>query len=249
MPHKGDLPRHTVRSREDGRFVYTLSIVVPIIGSAVMAWQFVSRISDPPKPVASVASPAVAPRAEVPRADVARAEVPRAAVEKKVEASVIPTPPVAAPAPAPAPREPVNTGTVREEEKSRASVLASASPELAQQIIFSNRPIVAPVPTKEVAEPRKEASPPPAPVRRQASIAPEVKRPSAEASASSGAGRGASLADLNSASVERLNKLGVGLVGRAIVRGRPYASTDDLVEKRVLKRTAFERIKDQVTVD
>ena len=104
MPHKGDLPRHTVRSREDGRFVYTLSIVVPIIGSAVMAWQFVSRISDPPKPVASVASPAVAPRAEVPRADVARAEVPRAAVEKKVEASVIPTPPVAAPAPAPAPR-------------------------------------------------------------------------------------------------------------------------------------------------
>src|SRR4051812_15891521 len=104
MPHKGDLPRHTVRSREDGRFVYTLSIVVPIIGSAVMAWQFVSRISDPPKPVASVASPAVTPRAEVPRAP----------VEKKVEASVIPTPPVAAPAPAPAPREPVNTGAVRE---------------------------------------------------------------------------------------------------------------------------------------
>ena len=240
--HKGDLPRHTVRSREDGRFVYTLFIVVPIIGSAVMAWQFVSRISDPPKPVASVASSVVAPRAEVPRA-----EAPRAPVEKKVEASVIPTPPVAAPAPAP--REPANTGTVREEEKPRASVLASASPELAQQIIFSNRPIVAPAPAKEVAEPRKEASPPPAPARRQASIAPEVKRPSAEPSASSGAGRGASLADLNSASVERLNKLGLGLVGRAIVRGRPYASTDDLVEKRVLKRTAFERIKDQVTVD
>jgi DNA uptake protein ComE-like DNA-binding protein len=54
------------------------------------------------------------------------------------------------------------------------------------------------------------------------------------------------LVDLNSASVEELNRLGAGRVGRAIVRGRPYSSTEDLVRKRVLNRTAFGRIKDQV---
>ena len=49
--------------------------------------------------------------------------------------------------------------------------------------------------------------------------------------------------------MEELNRLkGAGSLGRAIVRGRPYRSVDDLVNKRVLRRTAFERIKDQVTV-
>jgi hypothetical protein len=45
-----------------------------------------------------------------------------------------------------------------------------------------------------------------------------------------------------------LNQLGAGRVGRAIVRGRPYASAEDLVRKRVLNRSRFERIKDQVGV-
>jgi len=53
---------------------------------------------------------------------------------------------------------------------------------------------------------------------------------------------------LNSASVEELNQLGAGRVGRAIVRGRPYTSAEDLVRKRVLNRSRFARIKDQVRV-
>jgi DNA uptake protein ComE-like DNA-binding protein len=58
-----------------------------------------------------------------------------------------------------------------------------------------------------------------------------------------------SLVDLNKSSIEELNKLkGAGSLGRAIVRGRPYKSVVDLVKKRVVRRTAFERIKDQVTV-
>ncbi len=57
------------------------------------------------------------------------------------------------------------------------------------------------------------------------------------------------LVDLNKGTMEELNRLkGAGSLGRAIVRGRPYKSVDDLVNKRVLRRTAFERIKDQVTV-
>jgi DNA uptake protein ComE-like DNA-binding protein len=55
--------------------------------------------------------------------------------------------------------------------------------------------------------------------------------------------------NLNTASLEQLNSLrGGGRIGRAIIRGRPYASSEDLLKKRVLNRSAYERIKDQVTV-
>lgn len=59
----------------------------------------------------------------------------------------------------------------------------------------------------------------------------------------------ADLVDLNRASVEQLNALkGAGPLGRAIVKGRPYKSVDDLMKKRVLRRQVFEKIKDQVRV-
>ncbi|HEY8381129.1 MAG TPA: helix-hairpin-helix domain-containing protein [Microvirga sp.] len=55
--------------------------------------------------------------------------------------------------------------------------------------------------------------------------------------------------DLNSASLAELNGLrNGGMIGRAIVQGRPYASMEDLLAKRVLNRATFERIRDQVTV-
>ncbi|NBJ11250.1 helix-hairpin-helix domain-containing protein [Microvirga sp. SYSU G3D207] len=55
--------------------------------------------------------------------------------------------------------------------------------------------------------------------------------------------------DLNTASLEQLNSLkGAGALGRAIVKGRPYKSVDDLVRKKVLRRPVYEKIKDQVTV-
>ena len=54
--------------------------------------------------------------------------------------------------------------------------------------------------------------------------------------------------DINTASVEELNRLG-GRFGRAIVAGRPYASTDELVSKRVLTRSTFSQIKDQITAN
>lgn len=49
--------------------------------------------------------------------------------------------------------------------------------------------------------------------------------------------------DLNTASVDELNRLGGGMIGRAIIQGRPYASPDDLVRKRVVSRATFNRIK------
>ena len=57
------------------------------------------------------------------------------------------------------------------------------------------------------------------------------------------------LVDLNTVSFEQLNSLrGAGALGRAIIKGRPYKSVDDLMRKKVLRRTAFEKIKGQVTV-
>ena len=58
----------------------------------------------------------------------------------------------------------------------------------------------------------------------------------------------ASGVDLNSASVEELNALGGGRIGRAIVNGRPYRSPDELLHKRVLSRATFEQIKGQIIV-
>jgi len=77
-------------------------------------------------------------------------------------------------------------------------------------------------------------------VTRQASLADPAVQADAPAS---------DRVDLNKGSVEELNKLkGAGSLGRAIVRGRPYNSVEDLVNKRVVRRTTFERIKDQVAV-
>jgi hypothetical protein len=55
--------------------------------------------------------------------------------------------------------------------------------------------------------------------------------------------------DLNTASLAELNGLrGGGMIGKAIIARRPYASPSDLLSKRVLSRSTYERIKDQITV-
>ena len=54
--------------------------------------------------------------------------------------------------------------------------------------------------------------------------------------------------DLNTAPLEALNALGAGMVGKAIIANRPYASPDELVTRRVLKRQDFEAIKPRVVV-
>ena len=55
------------------------------------------------------------------------------------------------------------------------------------------------------------------------------------------------LIDINTASAEDLNRLGERF-GKAIIAGRPYRSVDELVSKRVLKRSTFSRIKDRITI-
>jgi DNA uptake protein ComE-like DNA-binding protein len=57
------------------------------------------------------------------------------------------------------------------------------------------------------------------------------------------------LVNINTATLEELNGLrGARRIGRAIIRGRPYTSIEDLLKKRVLNRTTFNRVKDQIAV-
>ena len=54
--------------------------------------------------------------------------------------------------------------------------------------------------------------------------------------------------DLNRASAAELDAVSGGRIGKAIVRGRPYSTPEDLVRKRILTKDAFARMKDKVVV-
>ncbi|KIU35125.1 DNA uptake protein, partial [Methylobacterium radiotolerans] len=93
------------------------------------------------------------------------------------------------------------------------------------------------------------AEPPP----REAQPGPSAQEPAGQDEvdrAEDSAGpRALAILDLNTASVADLNRLrGGGAIGRAIVAKRPYTSVEQLLSKRVLSRSVYEKIKDQVTV-
>jgi DNA uptake protein ComE-like DNA-binding protein len=54
--------------------------------------------------------------------------------------------------------------------------------------------------------------------------------------------------DLNRATAAELDEVSGRRIGKAIVRGRPYSTPDDLVRKRILTKDAFARIKDKIAV-
>ena len=54
--------------------------------------------------------------------------------------------------------------------------------------------------------------------------------------------------DLNTASVEQLNGLGAGMIGKRIIEFRPYTSPDELLTRRVLKRADYDTIRNAITV-
>ena len=123
---------------------------------------------------------------------------------------------------------------------SQATVSAQSQPSApgAQAVVAArNMPTGPSTPTAPAS-----AAPPPSPERvAQAAPAETVERAAvAEAP-------GPQLLDINTASSDELDRL-AGRIGKAIVRGRPYQSIDDLVSKRVLNRGTFGQIKDRITV-
>ena len=99
---------------------------------------------------------------------------------------------------------------------------------------------VPPAPTPEPARPPLDLARPAAPMTGDEAV---------DNAAETAGPRGVAVVDLNTGSVADLNGLkGGGMIGRAIVQKRPYASVGELLSKRVLSRAVYERIKDQVTV-
>jgi DNA uptake protein ComE-like DNA-binding protein len=133
------------------------------------------------------------------------------------------------------------------------SALASGSPlETAQTPAYTGNTPVSPEPetfTPPAAQTSAEV-PSPVAVPAPATPTPSEVTGAVAAAANPEESQEASdgLVDLNSASFEVLNSLpGGGPIGRAIIKGRPYASTEELVTKKVLRRSVYEKIKDQVT--
>lgn len=156
-------------------------------------------------------------------------ETGRAGTQAAVPPAV--TRPVSPVAPAPAPQ----TSPSQTVPSQAATPQASAPPPAV--------PAPAPNPAPQSPSlPNPSPSPPsiPAPSAGEAEI---------DSAAESAGPRGIAIVDLNTGSVAELNGLrGGGMIGRAIVQKRPYASVGELLSKRVLSRAVYERIKDQVTV-
>ncbi|MGY2049880.1 ComEA family DNA-binding protein [Methylobacterium sp. JK268] len=154
---------------------------------------------------------------------------------RPAEIAATASPAVARPAPPPAAQpEPVRT--------------ASAEPVVATPEPFR----LAPAPPPAIAAPAEPPAATPPPVfAAPAALAfaedpPAAPPPEPESPPAAGPTEGI---DLNTASLADLNALrGGGHIGKAIVAGRPYTSPQDLLSRRILSRSVFLRIKDQVTV-
>ncbi len=94
------------------------------------------------------------------------------------------------------------------------------------------------------AAPAQVATPPASPAAAPAPAPTKVASLPVESTVQTGGAL--ARVDLNTASVAELNGLGAGMIGRAIVAGRPYSTGEDLLSKRVLNRATYARIKDQV---
>ena len=157
--------------------------------------------------------------------------VPAAPAPAAPAAAVTAAEPPATPAPEAAPVRVVYPGPLGDAPTQPRKFADAAPAEPAPQPVA-----LAPQPAP--AEPEPAAAAAPAPVE----VASAEPQPPPEATpAPSGKG-----VDLNRASVEVLDHLGGGHIGQSIVQHRPYRSVEDLVKKRVVRRSVYEQIKNQV---
>lgn len=72
--------------------------------------------------------------------------------------------------------------------------------------------------------------------------------PKAPAAKSAAAQAQSALIDINHASVEQLIALkGIGEArAKAIIKGRPYARKDELVQRKIVPQSVYDDIKDQI---
>ncbi|MBB3904651.1 ComEA family DNA-binding protein [Methylobacterium brachythecii] len=211
-----------------------LRVFLVVIAAAVLTalvqhyWIFDSSAPEPSKPV-------LRPTAQNTPA-IRQPEPPRVAAAPA---------PASQPAPTPQPAQP-STSQPKEAPKPppQAQIPAPATtPENSSAEPPSPPPVAAdPVVTQPAPAARSTPPSPAAPMAEQAEPPPDDPVEPADA-------RAVDLVDLNTGSLTELNALkGGGTIGRAIIQHRPYTSTDQLLSKRVLSRTTYQRIKGQITV-
>lgn len=123
-----------------------------------------------------------------------------------------------------------------------ASPLATV-PAVPVQTAAAQSPAIVPAAAPPAApQPAPAADPAPAPAPVVVAAAESDTQPATD----TGAGHGI---NLNNASIDALNHLGGGHIGQTIVKHRPYRSVEDLVKKRVVRRSVYEQIKNQVAAD
>ena len=205
--------------------------VVALSACAVLAFALTRGVDPAPEPAKS--SPSKSPPSKSPPSRSAPAR---------------PTPSTAAPAAATIPQP--------------ASQPTSAAPASDVRLVYGNpdamRPPERPGPPAEpmpASTPAPAVTPATAPVPTLAPAPAPVVAAMPEASLEPGgddAGKpipaSSGGVDLNAASLEQLNGLNAGMIGRAIVRGRPYAAPSELLDRRILTRSDYEKIRGRVTV-
>jgi len=119
----------------------------------------------------------------------------------------------------------------------------SVYPGLGPSAPRPSEPVVSIAPAQPAAPPSTEPQPgelqPPAPPPALPAPVPDAAQSNAELPVGEAI-------DLNSASVDQLNELGAGMIGRHIVANRPYASPDELLSRRILNRRDFDAIRPRV---
>ncbi|MCJ2086591.1 helix-hairpin-helix domain-containing protein [Methylobacterium sp. E-005] len=130
--------------------------------------------------------------------------------------------------------------TIAPGSPSGPGMAATAPPVSSPPAVAPANPPVNPGPSVDPGSPARQADGPSTTGLRTETAPGDAREPSVPPPGGS--------VDLNTASVEQLNALGAGMIGRRIVEFRPYAAPDELLSRRVLKRTDYDTIKNAITV-
>ena len=159
------------------------------------------------------------------------------------ETSSPPPPPPATVAAQPAPEQPVQVASADPALPTNPSPVPQAAdptPDAAAPVDASAASPLAYAPTRSI-DPLPTATAP----AETAALDPQPS--TGAAPEGPGKVRPGMLVDINTASAETLDHLpGMGRIGKTIIRHRPYKSIQELVDRRVLKSSDFQRLRSKI---